>query len=166
MPSPPPDVELPDIALEESPYGAVIAADLAVIQELDLRGISREKKVIRRVPWDDQLTCPYVSLSLYPETVDADAGPAGKDEILYNVMLAIVSANNGNIGTTKLGTILYWRWLCMKAFLNKRISVSLPSGVCEVRTIVTAGEPMIPAAIRQNRDAQYWLIQHKLQEVR
>ena len=158
--------ELPPIGLDKTPLGTLLATSLERTKLIDLPGIAKDNRHLRRLPWDDKLTCPYVTLSLFPEAIDPDAGPAGKDDIGYGFMLAIVSANNGYVDDRWLGTILYWRWQAMGAFHNQRLGLVLPAGVCEVRTIVVPGEPLIPAAIRNNRDAQYWYVQTTLREDR
>src|SRR6185369_8622019 len=96
--------ELPEIGLHSSPYGAVLKHSLDVVKEISLPGIAKDNRHLRRVPWDDNLTPPYVTISLFPEAIDPDSGPAGQDDIGYGFMLAIVSANNGDVSERTLGT--------------------------------------------------------------
>lgn len=158
--------ELPVIGLDKTPFGAVLKSGLEVVQQLDLPGIAKDNRHLRRFPWDDGLTCPYVTLSPSPEVISPDDGTNEQDDIGYGFMLAVVSANNGMVGDKWLDTLLYWRWQLQRAFLNQTRRLVLPDGTFQLRTIVRPGEALIPEAFRENRDAQYLFVQTLIRENR
>lgn len=158
--------ELPVIGLEQTPYGSVLKRSLEIVQLLDLPGITKENRHLRWMPWDDNLTCPYVTLSVSPEVISPNAGTNERDDIGYGFMLTTVWANNGNVQPDDMGIALYWRWQTMRAFLNRKRDIVLPPVCNELRTVVRPGAPMIDAALRSNRGAQYWYIQTDIREIR
>lgn len=158
---------LPEIDINETVLGKLLASDVEIIKSLNLPGIKTENIVIRKAPWLIGDTFPIVVVCQDGEAINPDAGTNETDLVDYGVVVAIVFANDRDLTTNGMGLAFTWRELIRRRFQNSSLSITLPSNAILERTKVPGGTSLlIEEAKRRGLDAQYLSIRHEVMEVR
>lgn len=131
-------------------YYPILTAVQTVIQGLNLTGIADDDVRVQWVPTTkipEDITLPAVLISpTKSETINANVGVVGKDDIGYPVGIYLLDKQNRDV-TANLERNLGWRSAVIKAFHEKRLS-----GVSSI--LYTRVEPDtivdIPAFFAQN----------------
>lgn len=156
-------------AMTDSNEGLILTAIHTRIVALALPQINAANVVIRSLPWDSELSPPYVIVSPAPEAAQWDQGTNEKDRIIFGSMVSIVVANTRDLSTTNMAISLFWRQRIRRCFQNvgkATFNPTLLTGCFHEHTYVESGEKFIDTAKRMNYDAQYLLIRTKIKESR
>lgn len=172
-----PDV-IPEMALSETIEGRLLEATVARIQALNLPGISPSRVVIQKLAWLGEPSTPdtpCVVVVPLPETTSWQEGTNEKDRPQFAMLVAIVLANARDVTTRGMGLQLYWRQQLRQSFQNlsqgrftdlKADALATDFGANYCGCSVDSGDKFIEAAKRDQRDAQYFVIRHKVKEGR
>lgn len=163
------DAILWDYPLANSLEGRLLTATLERLKGLTLPCIENDRVVIRKLPWDMDLTPPYVTLSPGPESTPWDAGTNEKEEPTFSFLVAIVLANSRDVTTRGMGLQLAWRQTIRRAFhnpLKSDFNPALETGEFFIHCYVESGDKFIEAAKRLQFDAQYYVLRFRCREPR
>lgn len=152
-----------DIELRDSNFGSLWLDIEEHIQTLDLPRIREERRVRRKLHWDQNIAKPFLLISLLPE--QRTDGPIGWDDVTYRYNVSTVMASNGD-PLSEAEVTLYWRKVLSEAFHHQKDWAQNPVRDALYDVEVEPGEVMVPAAFLENVDAQAIVINCMVRELR
>ena len=124
----------------ESVFEQILDAVVAKLKGLSLSGIADASIVLRKRPWDRNITKPAVIVSPAIENRDKFAGTNETDETGYGVLVTVWQDGNQDL-TANLTRHLQWRQDITRAFQNQ-VAITTVSEV--IGCSVEPGMPYIP----------------------
>ena len=146
----------------ESVFEQILDAVVAKLKGLSLSGIADASIVLRKRPWDRNITKPAVIVSPAVEGRDRFAGSNELDETGYGVLVTVWQDGNQDL-TANLTRHLAWRQDITRAFHNQ---VSLTTVDEVVSCAVEPGTPYIPDQFTSGYDVQTVIVRVTAREAR
>jgi len=89
------------------------------IQGLSLSDVNNSNIVVRKLPWNRNVSKPGIFIYPIPETIFQSTNAS--DDVGYGVMVILVQASNQNL-TSNISRLLTWRRLISSHFRFQRLS--------------------------------------------
>lgn len=140
---------------EDAAFKQILDAVLSRIKSLSLTDIADASIVLRKRPWDRNITKPAIIVAPAPETRDHQGGSNLLDETGYGCLVAIWAVSNQDL-TSDFNRHLQWRQDVTRAFQNQ--SDALTTVVTVTSTHVEPGSVVLPDEFASGYDVQSLVI--------
>jgi hypothetical protein len=138
-------------AADDAILTTILEALQAKVQSLLLSGVAGSSIIIRKLPYDEDVTKPAVVICPYQESLSPNDGTNERDDINYRVSIVLMRASNRDL-TSNMNWLALARERIRKSIHNQPLTAA---GVDRWIATIEPGTIYIPQSFQQNIDCGY-----------